>query len=136
MCQSSDLKLPGTCMQAVSLVLLQENHEGSSKVQVRRRKLKPSHKVSENLLVDKTNAVNKKQNAAKQQAAKANRQARKGKEVADSMEGYEVSIALLICTHQSNALQTTREWMAALQVIRTERRGTAATAVLGQHVPK
>ena len=59
--------------------------------------------------VDKTNAVNKKQKAAKQQAAKANRQARKGKEVADAMEGYEVSIALLICTHQSNALQTTRE---------------------------
>ena len=85
--------------EGLALVLVQESREGSSQVQVRHRKSKPSNKVLEKRMVDSTNAVNKKQQAAKQRAAKATRVSRKDKEAVDALEGYEVSNALLICTH-------------------------------------
>ena len=62
-----DLKLPGSCMQASHLYILQENREGSS--QDRRRTSKPSQKVSEKQMVKTAKAANKKQQAAEQQAA-------------------------------------------------------------------
>ena len=70
-------KLPGSCMQASHLYILQENREGSS--QVRRRTSKPSEKVSEKQMVKTAKAANKKQQAAEQQAAKAARAAKKAK---------------------------------------------------------
>ncbi len=102
-------------------------------MQVRRQKSKPSQKVLEKQMVDRTKAVTKKQQAAKQQAAKAKRAATRDNEAA---KAYEVSSAVLICTHHSKALQTTMEWMAALQVIRPVRRGTGATGAPVQLPPK
>ena len=107
-----DLKLPGTCMQASHLYILQENREGSSQVQVRRRRSKPSQKVSENQMVKTTKAANKKQQAAKQQAAKAARTAKKAETDARAKEAFTVSCTLLMCTHQSDACRP--QWCAWL----------------------
>lgn len=122
---------------SLALILVQENCGASSQVQVRRRKSKPSHKVLEQQMVVRSKAVNKMQQAAKQRAAKAIRAAKKGKEAIDACEGYEVSNALLICTHQtSDAFWTTMDWVAASQVMVPVRRGTGATGVPGQLLQK
>ena len=112
------LKSPATCMQILCLYLLQEVCVTTS----RRRRPKPSLKLREGQLVASTQAANKEQLAAKRQAAKTGRHAKKAKEAAKAVRAYEVrSNAVLICKHQRNALQTTMEWMAALQVLQTVR---------------
>ena len=99
--RSLDLRLPPDLHASLALILVQENRE-------ERRKPKPSRKMREKRMVETTKAANKKQKVANQQAAKATREARKGKEAADALHGYEVSNALLICTHETgDALQTT-----------------------------
>ena len=128
---SLDLKLPGTCMQASHLYNLQENREGSSQVQVRRRTSKPSQEVPENQMVNATKAANKKQQAAKQQAAKAAKTAKKAETNAKAEQAFTVSCTLLMCTHQSDALQTTMVCMAPFQVTMPVRSGIGATGVLG-----
>ena len=113
---------------SLALILVQENCE-------ERRKPKPSRMMRKKRMVETTKAANKKQKVADQQAAKATREASKGKEAANALHGYEMSNALLICTHETgDALQTTMYSVAALQETVPVRRGTGGMP--GQRAPK
>ena len=120
-------------MQASHLYNLQENREGSSQVQVRRRTSKPTQEVPENQMVKTTKAANKKQQAAKQQAAKqqAAKTAKKAETNAKAEQAFTVSCTLLMCTHQSDASQTSMVCMAPFQVTMPVRSGIGAIGVLG-----
>ena len=109
-----------------TLVLVQENRV------VTRRKPKSSQKARDEELVAAGLDATKKQQADKREAAKPKRTTTKRTRTtakAKAAQALEVSYTLLKCTHQGDALQTTMDCMAALQVTMPVRSGTGATDV-------
>ena len=118
-----------SCMQALclhTLVLVQENRVAT------RRQPKPSQKVRDEEAAASSMDATKKQQADKPAAAKTRRTTKKAKTLAKAAPASEVSYTLLMCTHQSDAVQTTMECMAALQVTMPVRSENGATGVPGQ----